>query len=165
MLGQRGGLLAIGGAREQAGHGRDQRAALVVTVYTYCVASISVLAPQFRIFMAFTSLCLLPLVARVLTIEPATSWQLAAVLLLGYLMNASMARVYRRTFHGTLALKLRTEQLAEQLADRALLPKRGHRILPLRDRSRSIRRGRRAHRLGRPARCPPLPRTRAESSS
>jgi len=93
-----------------------QRAALVVTVYTYCVASISVLAPQFRIFMAFTSLSLLPLIARVLTIDSAISWQLAAVLLLGYLMNASMARVYRRTFHGTLALKLRTEQLAEQLA-------------------------------------------------
>lgn len=93
-----------------------QRAALVVTVYTYCVASITVLAPQFRIFMAFTSLALLPLIARVLTIDSATSWQLAAVLLLGYLMNASMARVYRRTFHGTLALKLRTEQLAEQLA-------------------------------------------------
>ncbi|MGA0613097.1 hybrid sensor histidine kinase/response regulator [Caldimonas sp. KR1-144] len=93
-----------------------QRAALVVIVYTYCVASITVLAPQFRIFLAFTSLCLLPLIARVATIESATSWQLAAVLLLGYLMNAALARAYRRTFHGTLALKLRTEQLAAQLA-------------------------------------------------
>ena len=91
-----------------------QRAALIVTVYSYSVASITILAPQFRTFLAFISLTLLPLVVRVATLD-GDSWQLALVLFLAFGMTAALGRVYRATFDSMIALKVRTAQLATQL--------------------------------------------------
>ncbi|MBL0720810.1 response regulator [Piscinibacter sp. Jin2] len=89
--------------------------ALIIIVYSYAVGSITLLAPQFRIFASFIVLALLPLIARV-AIDPQHGGPvLAGVLGLAFAMTATLGSVYRATFERTIRLKVRTEALAEQL--------------------------------------------------
>ena len=98
------------------GHGSAlSQTALIVIVYSYAVGSITLLAPQFRVFASFIGLALLPLIARV-AIDPNHGGPvLAGVLGLAFAMTATLGRVYRATFERTIRLKVRTEGLAEQL--------------------------------------------------
>ena len=43
----------------------DSRNRLVLVVYTFCVACIPILAPQFRLYLAFLALIYAPTMARV----------------------------------------------------------------------------------------------------
>ncbi|RZT95377.1 ATP-binding response regulator [Rivibacter subsaxonicus] len=91
-----------------------QRAALIVIGFSFSAASIAVLAPQFGTFLGFTSLILLPMLARIGTLG-GDNWQLALVLALAFVMILSVGRVYRATFDSMVALKVRSAQLAAQL--------------------------------------------------
>ena len=92
-----------------------QQIALVLIVYSYCVACVPILSPQLAVFTGFISLLFLPAVARV-GIEGSTlSLELAGVMLLAFGMTVTLGRTYRASFNNVVELKQRTERLMEQL--------------------------------------------------
>ena len=97
-------------------HGRPhQQAALLMIAYGYCVGAVPLLASQYRVFLGFISLVFLPTLLRLATLGGADSLVLTGVVALAYLMTALLGRTYRHSFENAVELKLRTEQLAEQL--------------------------------------------------
>lgn len=99
-------------------HGRaHQQAALLIIAYGYCVGAIPLLASQPRVFLGFISLAFLPTILRLATPGEgdSDSGVLAGVVSLTFLMTALLGRTYRHAFENAVQLKLRTEQLAEQL--------------------------------------------------
>jgi two-component system, sensor histidine kinase len=90
--------------------------ALVLIAYSYTLGSVQLLATQPRMFLAFISLVLLPIIARVASdASQPWHWQLGLVLALLLAITYVMGRTYRDALAQALALKQRTEQLAEQL--------------------------------------------------
>ena len=92
-----------------------QQLALVIIVYTFCVASVPILAPQFRLFLLFVMLVFAPPILRVALRPDSASWELAAVMAISLFMTILLGRNTRTSFDKVLALKLRTHALAEQL--------------------------------------------------
>ena len=92
-----------------------QQIALVLVVYTFCVACVPILAPQFALFVVFVMLVFVPAIAAVAVRHLDESWQLAAVMSVAMGMIVVLGRNYRASFDSVIALKLRTEMLAEQL--------------------------------------------------
>lgn len=97
--------------------GSIQQIGLIITVYSYCVASVPVLADQRRIFIGFLGLCFAPTIARIAAEGSIYSYELAGVLLLAMAMTALLGRNYRQAMERVIELKLRTEQLLEQLRE------------------------------------------------
>ncbi len=89
--------------------------ALVLVVYTFCVASVPILAPQFRLFVAFVLLVFVPAIVAVAAHTTQLSWELAIVMSVALSMIVVLGRNYRDAFDRSTELKLRTEALAEQL--------------------------------------------------
>jgi signal transduction histidine kinase len=89
--------------------------ALVLVVYTFCVASVPILAPQFAIFVVFALLVFVPTVAVVALRQAELGWQLGIVMAVAMGMIMVLARNYRESFDRNIELKLRTEALAVQL--------------------------------------------------
>ncbi|MED5621188.1 ATP-binding response regulator [Ideonella sp. BN130291] len=89
---------------------------LILIVYSYCLGSVQLLARQWRIYLTFISLGLVPTIARIATdTDQPYHWQLAFILTLLFLVTAIMGRTYRQAFERTIELKQRTEQLLAQL--------------------------------------------------
>lgn len=95
--------------------GSIQQIGLIITVYSYCVASVPVLADQQRAFLTFLGLCFLPTIARIAAEHTLYSYELAGVLLLAMGMTALLGRNYRQAMDRVIELKLQTEHLLEQL--------------------------------------------------
>ena len=89
--------------------------ALVIVVYTFCVACVTILAPQFRLFVFFVLLVFVPAIARVALHDPAFGWQIAVVMAVAMAMTLLLGRNYAQSFDRIVGLKLRTEGLAVQL--------------------------------------------------
>jgi two-component system, sensor histidine kinase len=90
--------------------------ALVLIAMSYALGSVQLLAPQPALFIAFTSIVLLPIVVRVATdTAEAWHWQLALVLGLVFLITLLLGRTYRDALSQAIVLKQQTEHLAEQL--------------------------------------------------
>ena len=89
--------------------------ALVLITYTYCVACVPILAPQYRLFIVFVLMIFVPSIARMAMQDTAVSWQVAAVMAVAMAMTMLLGRTYRDSFDKVTALKLRTEALAVQL--------------------------------------------------
>ena len=67
--------------------------ALLLVVYTYCLGSVQLLATQWRVFLAFISLVLVPTILRVATdTSQPWHWQLAGLLTLLFGITVLMAR-------------------------------------------------------------------------
>ena len=92
-----------------------QQIALVLVVFTFCVASVPILAPQFALFVVFVLLVFVPAIATVASHMVGLSWPLAIVMATAMGMIVVLGRNYRESFDRVIALKLRTEALAEQL--------------------------------------------------
>ena len=92
-----------------------QQIALVLVVYTFSVASVPILAPQFPLFVVFVTLVFAPAIAAVAVQHVDDSWQLATLMAVAMAMIIILGRNYRASFDSVIALKLRTEMLAEQL--------------------------------------------------
>ena len=90
--------------------------ALILIAYSYTLGSVQLLASQPALFLAFISLVLLPIIARVAsdTSQP-WHWQLGAILGLLFAITLLMGRTYRDALSQAIALKQRTEQLAALL--------------------------------------------------
>ncbi|MBC7974565.1 MAG: hybrid sensor histidine kinase/response regulator [Myxococcales bacterium] len=89
--------------------------ALVLVTYTFCVACVPILAPQFRLFLVFVLLVFVPAIVRVALLGSSLSWELASVMTVAMGMTILLGRTYRDSFDKVTALKLRTEALAVQL--------------------------------------------------
>jgi len=92
-----------------------QRLALVLVVYTFSVASVPILAPQFPLFVVFVTLVFGPAIGAVALQHLDDSWQVATLMAVAMAMIIILGRNYRASFDSVIALKLRTEMLAEQL--------------------------------------------------
>jgi two-component system, sensor histidine kinase len=93
----------------------NQQTALVITVYTFCIAAVPVLATQPRVYAAFAALCFVPLIARLVTDGTRHSLELAGILLLIFSLTSVLARSFRDTMSRALDHKLRSDQLLIQL--------------------------------------------------
>jgi len=89
--------------------------ALVLVVYTFCVACVPILAPQFRLFLLFVLLVFVPAIARIALQDAALNWEVALVMAVAMSMTILLGRNYRESFDNVVGLKLRTEALAVQL--------------------------------------------------
>ena len=92
------------------------KVALLLIVFTYCLASVQLLATQSRVFLVFISLVLTPTIVRVAsdTAQPF-HLQLAVVLTLMFCITVLMARTYSSALGQAIALKSRTDELALKL--------------------------------------------------
>ena len=89
--------------------------ALVLVVFTFCVGSVPIMAPQFGVFSAFVLLAFVPTIAAVVAQHAALGWGLAVVMAAAMGMIMLLGRNYRQAFDANVALKLRTEALADAL--------------------------------------------------
>ena len=95
--------------------GAGSQIALVLVVYTFCVASVPILAPQFALFVVFVLLVFAPAIAAVAMPHTDLGWQLAILMAVAMGMIMILGRNYRESFDSNIELKLRTEALAVQL--------------------------------------------------
>ncbi|PPE71702.1 response regulator [Caldimonas thermodepolymerans] len=92
-----------------------QQIGLIITIFSYCVASVPVLAEHRKLFLTFLGLCFVPTIASIAAERTLYSYELAGVLMLTMAMTALLGRNYRQAMERVIELKVRTEQLAEQL--------------------------------------------------
>ena len=94
----------------------SQQLALMLVVYTFCVACVPILAPQFRLFLLFVPARLRagdrPRRARRRRPSAGSS---PLVMSVAMAMTILLGRNYRESFDNVVGLKLRTEALAVQL--------------------------------------------------
>jgi len=95
--------------------GNEQQIALIITIYTFCIAVVPVLATQPRVFLLFSALCFVPMAARVASDGSEESFRLAGILLLIFSLTTLLARNYRQALQRALALKLQADHLLSQL--------------------------------------------------
>lgn len=89
---------------------------LIFIVFSYCMASVQLLSPQPRVFLAFISVVLVPMIVRVASdTSHAWHWQLAGLLTIIFGLTALMGRTYGSALAQAIKLKARTEELAAQL--------------------------------------------------
>ena len=109
---------ALWGAAAWLFHGygsASHQIGLILVVYTFCVASVPILAPQYGLFVLFVVLVFGPAIAAVALQQDDLNWQLAVVMGVAMSMVVLLARNYRLSFDSNVSLKLRTEALADQL--------------------------------------------------
>ena len=92
------------------------RLALLMVVYTYCLASVQLLASQPRVFVVFLGLVLAPTIVRVASdSSQPLHLQLAVILTLMFCITVLMARTYSSALGQAIARKSRTDELASRL--------------------------------------------------
>ena len=89
---------------------------LILIAYSYCLGSVQLLATQPRVFLAFISLVLLPMVLRIAT-DNTQAWhlQLAGILSILFCITLVMGRTYGSALSQAISLQARTDELADQL--------------------------------------------------
>jgi two-component system, sensor histidine kinase len=92
-----------------------QQTGLVITIYSFCIAAVPVLATQPRVFITFALLCFAPMIVRVAYVGDAYHLQLAGILSLIFSVTIPLARNYGQTLRRAIHLKLRADELTEQL--------------------------------------------------
>lgn len=98
------------------GHGTGiQQTGLIVLVYTFCVAVIPVLANQPGVFVTYVALCIGPLIVRIAMGGDTYSYQLAGSLFIITSLTTAIARNYRQSLQRVIVLKIRADELLDQL--------------------------------------------------
>lgn len=98
------------------GHGSGiQQTGLIVLVYTFCVAVIPVLANQPWVFVTYVALCIGPLIVRIAMGGDTYSYQLAGTLFVISSLTTAIARNYRQSLQRVIVLKIRADDLLDQL--------------------------------------------------
>jgi signal transduction histidine kinase/CheY-like chemotaxis protein len=92
------------------------RLSLLLIVFTYCLASVQLLASQSRVFMAFLFLVFTPTIVRVAsdTSQPF-HLQMAVILTLMFCITVLMARTYTSALGQAIARKSLTDEVASRL--------------------------------------------------
>jgi signal transduction histidine kinase/CheY-like chemotaxis protein len=99
-----------------------QRLGLILVVYSLCVSSVQLLAPQPAAFLGFITLVFAPAIVRIAsdTSEPGHV-QLAVIATILFLSTVLMVRTYGNALGLTIRLKARTDELAERLRQEMLV--------------------------------------------
>jgi signal transduction histidine kinase len=92
-----------------------QQITLIHFVYTFCVASVPILAPQFALYLGFVGLVYLPAIARVALHHGALGAQTAFMMLVAMAMTVLLGRNCRNAFGKLSRLQANTEALMEPL--------------------------------------------------
>jgi two-component system, sensor histidine kinase len=92
-----------------------QQTGLIVVIYTFCIAVVPVLANHPRMFLAYVALGFAPLIVRIATGGDAYSYQLAGMLLIIITLTTVLARNYRQALQRVIELKVRADDLLDQL--------------------------------------------------
>jgi signal transduction histidine kinase len=92
-----------------------QQIGLIVTVYTFCAAAVTVLATQPHIFLAYSGLCFVPMAVRIASQGTVASYQLAGILFLIFALTSVLARNYRQALRRAIELKVHADELLAQL--------------------------------------------------
>lgn len=95
--------------------GTTERIGLLLTVYSFCVAGMPILAPMRKVYNTFALLCFAPTVLRVGLPGGFDDLVLAGVLLTIVAMTTLLASDYRLNYENLLKLKLRADELGAQL--------------------------------------------------
>jgi two-component system, sensor histidine kinase len=95
---------------------------LILIVYSYTLGSVQLLATQARVFVGFLCVVLLPTILRIAT-DTQQPWhlQLALVLTLLFAITLLMGRTYGSALAQAIALKARTDELAQRLRSESAL--------------------------------------------
>ena len=92
-----------------------QQTGLVIIVYTFCVVGIPVLSIQPRMYLAFASLCIVPLIMRIVGVGDLYHYQLAGELVLIITLTTLLASTYRQALQRAIESKLKSDELSAQL--------------------------------------------------
>ncbi len=95
--------------------GATEKIALILTIYSFCMASMQILSPQHKTFYEFCAITLIPLVARVAWPGDFDSIVLAGALVFIFGVTVSLGRRYRKNYEGLLQIKVRADHLMVQL--------------------------------------------------
>ena len=98
-----------------AGGDNIQQIGLIVTVYTFCCAAVTVLATQPHIFFTYAALCFVPMAVRIASVGTLQSYQLAGILFLIFALTSVLARNYRQALRRAIELKVHADELLAQL--------------------------------------------------
>jgi signal transduction histidine kinase len=114
------------------------KVALLLIVFTYCLASVQLLATQSTVFLVFISLVLTPTIVRVAsdTAQPF-HLQLAVVLTLMFCITVLMARTYSSALGQAIALKSRTDELAHKLRAEKIIAEEARRAAEAANRAKT----------------------------
>jgi signal transduction histidine kinase/CheY-like chemotaxis protein len=97
-------------------HGGElEHAALLLTVYSFCISAVPALATRLDAFVAFVALTFVPMIARIALEPGAGGGTLAAILGLIFGITVMLGRSFQRSFARVLALKQRGQELLAQL--------------------------------------------------
>ncbi len=92
------------------------RLGLIMIVFTYCLASVQLLASQSRVFLVFLFLVFTPTIVRVASdTSQAFHLQMAVILTLMFCITVLMARTYNSALGQAIARKSLTDELASRL--------------------------------------------------
>ncbi len=78
------------------GSSPHHQVALVLVVYTFCVASVPIVGPQYRLFVLFVLMIFAPAIARVALAGTTLGWELAAVMTVAMAMTMTMTMLLGR---------------------------------------------------------------------
>ena len=92
-----------------------QQTGLVIIVYTFCVVGIPVLSIQPRMYLGFASLCIVPLIMRIVGVGDLYHFQLAGELVLIITLTTLLASTYRQALQRAIESKLKSDELSAQL--------------------------------------------------
>ncbi|HEX6364171.1 MAG TPA: ATP-binding protein [Albitalea sp.] len=92
-----------------------QQIGLIVTVYTFCCAAVTVLATQPAVFFTYSALCFVPMAVRIASDGTVQSYQLAGILFLIFALTSVLARNYRQALRRAIELKVHADELLAQL--------------------------------------------------
>lgn len=93
----------------------ELRTVLLILIFSYCLGSITLLATQFSMFIAYCALSFVPTIVYLIGAQTRYSLALAGVMAMSFLMTSVLGRAYRRSFDYAIELKVRVEQQMVQL--------------------------------------------------
>lgn len=88
---------------------------LILIIYSYCLASVPVLASQKKVFLSFAALCFVPLIAAIVSSSFSMKLEISVTLVLIYGLTVAIGRRFGAFFDNLISLKARAEQLNEQV--------------------------------------------------
>jgi two-component system, sensor histidine kinase len=103
------------------------RVALILIVYSYCLAAVPILATQPKLFLAFLLVVFTPCIVRIASDSQEWSLQLAFILTALMLLTIVMARTYAGALGQAIGLKARTDELAERLRQEMVITEQARR--------------------------------------
>ena len=122
-------LYPLGGFVQQTG--------LIVIIYTFSVVVVPDLSTQPRMYLAFVGLCFTPLITRIALTGDPRSYELAGILLLILSISVLLASNYREATERVLDLKVRADDLLEQLRAEKLAADDARRVAELANRAKT----------------------------